>query len=83
MLYAIVLNIPGQMDLFSSECWGTCGKGIVGAVEDELVGTIGTCREPSATCPCFDKEIEEDFGEVQGEPLRLRKLKPRQHAAGE
>lgn len=77
-IYGIVTCLPDQMALWTAECWGACGKGIVGAViVEEINGEIGVCRQTPETCPCFDKQLDFAIGDVNGDPLVIRKLKPR------
>lgn len=57
-------------------CWGSCGKGIVGAI-DIPMGNGGiaciACRQDD--CPHLDRQMDDSMGDVNGEPVYLRKLR--------
>jgi len=74
-IYGLIVGIPSQRQIIEAHCFGDCGKIIAGAIVDEQIGEIGVCRTPKQECPHFDKEMEEAFGEVNGEPVFIRKLK--------
>jgi hypothetical protein len=70
-MFAIVFEL--QKDQISEWCWGSCGKGVVGAITGEGF-TFVACLH--ADCPHLDHEMAEPCGEVLGEPVFLRKLLP-------
>ncbi len=74
-IYALVCGIPSQQKVISDHCFGTCKKIIVGALIDEQLGELGVCRTPKEQCPRLDKEMDEAFGEWEGDPIFIRKLK--------
>lgn len=55
-------------------CWGSCGDGIVGALDCGRFTGL-PCR--TAECPHLDKQMDEPFATVGDpeEPVYLRKLK--------
>ena len=74
-IYGLVIGIPEQKEIISKHCFGTCGKIICGAIMSDSCGELAVCRTPKEQCPCLDKQMDESIGEVQGEPIYLRKLK--------
>jgi hypothetical protein len=78
MMFAIVFEL--QKDQISEWCWGSCGKGVIGALTFEGF-TFVACRH--ADCPHLDREKAEPFGEVEGELVFLRKLQSVDVGAGE
>ena len=70
-LYAIVFEM--QKDQIGKWCWGSCGYGIVGALDFGHFTAIGCKQE---YCPHLDKQSEEPFVEMDsGAIVYLRKLK--------
>jgi hypothetical protein len=68
-----VVPFPIQKREIDALCWGSgCGLGIIGAI-DLGVCTGVPCRVQS--CPHVDREMDKAMGEVNGEPVYLRKLK--------
>jgi hypothetical protein len=55
-------------------CFDNCGKVIFGLIMDEQIGGLSSCHEEK--CPHLEVEITEPFGEVNGQNVYLRKLKP-------
>lgn len=74
-IYGLVCGIPSQAKIIENHCFRTCKKIIPGAMIDQELGEIGVCRTAKEDCPRIDKEMDEPFGEVMGEPVILRKLK--------
>lgn len=74
-IYGLICGIPNQQKIIEDHCFRNCGKIIAGAIMDKKFGAIGICRTPKDQCPHFDKEMDEPFGEVNGEPVFIRKLK--------
>ena len=72
-LYGICWAFPKQRALADKHCFGDCGKAIVGSIHDPEIGEILPCRTDD--CPYLDSNMPVSFGEVNGEPLFLRKLK--------
>ena len=68
-LYAVVF--PRQQAQITAWCWGSCGHGIVGAVDLGPCAAV-CCREEE--CPHLDKQMDMAMGAVGGEPVVLRKL---------
>jgi len=74
-IYGLVISIPEQHDIISKHCFKTCGKIIVGGIVDKELGELAVCRIAKEQCPQFDRELDEPIGEVNGDPLFIRKLK--------
>lgn len=69
-LFAVVFEM--QQAQISAWCWGAgCGGGLCGAI-DLGQFTAVPCR--TSPCPHLDREMTEPCGEVDGEPVYLRKL---------
>ncbi len=54
-------------------CFTKCGKALFSIVMDEQFGGLSPCNE--VNCPYLEKEMDEPFGEMQGDLVYLRKLK--------
>ena len=69
--------VPWTVQKFAGDiCWGSCGKGQVGAIGiDVWGGTIECipCRE--AECPHVEREMEWPGADVDGDSVVMRKLK--------
>jgi hypothetical protein len=74
-MYGLICGIPEQLKIIEAHCFGDCGKIIVGAIMDETIGELGVCRTAKEQCPQLDKEMDEPFGEIMGDPIFIRKLK--------
>jgi hypothetical protein len=74
-IYGLVFLMPDQKKIIDGHCFGTCKKIIVGGIHCEGIGPLMVCRTPSKDCPQFDKEMDESIGEVDGDPVFIRKLK--------
>lgn len=75
-LYGLVFGIPGQQAIIDKHCFGTCGKVIVGAINaGDQIGMVFPCRTPASKCPQFDREMDEPIGDINGDPLFIRKVK--------
>jgi hypothetical protein len=74
-IYGLIWGIPDQEKIIDAHCFKTCGKIIVGGITDKELGALMVCRTPKDQCPHLDKEMDEPFGEVNGEPVFIRKLK--------
>lgn len=75
-LYGLVIGIPSQKAIIDAHCFGDCGRIILGGVDGgDDVGALLVCRTPAAECPHLDREMDEPMGDVQGDPIFLRKLK--------
>ncbi len=74
-IYGLVYLLPAQKKIIDDHCFGTCKKIIFGAVNCEGIGTLMVCRTPATECPQLDKEMDEPIGEVDGDPVFVRKLK--------
>jgi len=72
-IYALIVGIPSQRKIIEKHCFGDCGKIICGALWDKQVGELGICR--NRDCPHLDKQMDEPFGKVKGDPVFIRKLK--------
>jgi hypothetical protein len=70
-IYGLIFN--RQRELIEKYCFGECKKIILGAIFDPLLGEVGVCR--TAECPYMEKQMDEPFGTVMGEPVYIRKLK--------
>lgn len=73
----MVLSVEFQANrrLSKNTVFGDCGKIIIGAIIDKEIGELGICRTPKEQCPRLDKEMDDPFGEVIGDPIYIRKLK--------
>ncbi len=74
-IYALLFDHPTQKGAIDKYCFRECGKIIVGAITDEQFGAMMVCRTDADKCPCLEKEMDEPFGDVNGENVYLRKLK--------
>jgi len=74
-IYALIWGILSQQEIINAHCFITCGKIIMGGINDIDLGPLMVCRTPKDQCPQFDKEMDEPFGEVNGDPVFIRKLK--------
>ena len=74
-IYGLIFLLPDQQKIIEDHCFGTCKKIIVGGVYCDGIGPLMVCRTPAKDCPQFDKEIDEPAGNVNGEPVFIRKLK--------
>jgi len=64
-VYAI--SLPGHRKIgvdIGSICWGSCGKGAIGAINLGDWGEAIPCVHPSGECPNFDKEQSRPCGTV-------------------
>lgn len=73
-IYALAVGIKEQEAIINEHCFGTCGKIIVGGIVLGE-GQFMPCRTPKEQCPRFDKEMDEAVGEINGDPVFVRKLK--------
>ena len=74
-IYGLVFLLPDQQKIIDDHCFGTCKKIIVGGVHCEGIGSLMVCRTSAKECPQFDKELDEPVGDVNGDPVFIRKLK--------
>lgn len=74
-IYGLVFLIPDQQKIIDEHCFKTCRKIIVGGVNCEGIGPLMVCRTVAKDCPQIDKEMDEPVGDVNGDPLFIRKLK--------
>jgi len=74
-VYGLIFGLPSQKKIIDDHCFGICKKIIFGVIKDKKLGLIVPCRIPKEQCPQFDVEMNEPFGEVNGEPIFIRKLK--------
>lgn len=78
-IYCVVMPTwdEAESKAISELCWGSCGKGIVGAIDIQIDADRGVacipCRE--ATCPHVEREVECPELEVHGDQVTLRKVK--------
>ncbi len=63
-----------QQAEIEAHCFGSCKKVIFGLLMDEQLGGLSHCFE--SNCPFVEKEMLEQFGEVNGVNAYLRKLQP-------
>ena len=68
-----------QEDEIKHWCFDNCGKVIFSLLIDDELGGLSHCWE--SDCPHLDKEMDEPFGEVQGNNAYMRKLKDLPEAA--
>ena len=71
MIYAVIIDIPSQNELSKKHCFGDCGK-ILCAGIDLGFGSSFICKEDQ--CRYQDK-LSPVVGDLDGEPVVLRKLK--------
>ena len=70
-IYCILF--PIQQKQIGEWCWGSCGNGLIGALDlGEGITAIG-CHEDE--CPHLDRQMDEPFGSLDGRDVILRKLK--------
>ena len=74
-IYGLVFLLPDQQKIIDDHCFGTCGKIIVGGIHCDGIGLLMVCRIPAKDCPQLDKEMDEPVGDVNGDPVFIRKLK--------
>lgn len=74
-IYVLICRIPSQREIIEKHCFGDCGKIIAGALIDKELGELGVCRIPREQCPRLDKEMDEPFGNWEGQLIFIRKLK--------
>jgi len=75
-IYGLVFLLPDQQKIIEDHCFGTCKKIIVGTINCEWTGPLMVCRTPAKDCPQFSREMGDPIGEVNGDPVFIRKLKP-------
>jgi hypothetical protein len=46
-------------------CWGSCGKGAIGAIDLGENGEAIPCCHVAAECPNLDKEMGKPFGTIE------------------
>ncbi len=73
-IYGLVFGLESQKKIIDAHCFGDCGKIIFGSIKSDF-GFLLPCRTLKEQCPCFDKEMDEPCGDVDREPLFIRKLK--------
>ena len=77
-LYCVVMPHwdEAESKAVASLCWGSCGKGCVGAVDIQIDADHGVacipCRE--VVCPHVEREVECPEMELHGDPVTLRKV---------
>ena len=74
-IYGLVFLLQDQQKIIDDKCFRTCKKIIVGGVHCDEIGPLMVCRTPAAECPQLDKEMDEPVGDVNGDPVFIRKLK--------
>lgn len=74
-IYGLIFHLPDQQKIIDEHCFRTCKKIIIGGVYCEGVGSLMVCRTSAKDCPQFEKEMDEPIGDVDGEPVFIRKLK--------
>lgn len=72
-MYALIMILKSQREQIERHCFGDCGKIIIGSGYDKDLGEMAICRE--SECKYLDKQMDEPFGAISGEPVYLRKLK--------
>lgn len=72
-LFGVCWAFPKQRAFAEKHCFGDCGHAIIGSIHNPEIGEILPCRQE--VCPYLDSQMEVSCGEVNGEPLFLRKLK--------
>ena len=73
-----VYIVPWTIQRFAGEiCWGSCGKGLIGAITIPLdAGEIECIPCIEDDCPHAERTMDEPMGEVRdGDTAYLRKLK--------
>lgn len=71
-LYGLVMMM--QEKTITDICFWKCGKVLfAGADGGEGIGPLFLCR--SGKCAYLDKQMDEPLGDIDGDPLYLRKLK--------
>lgn len=74
-IYGLVMGIRQQAEIIDKHCFGTCKKIICGAMAMDGIGEMGVCRTHKENCPRFEAEMQIPIGDVNGEPVFIRKLK--------
>ncbi len=72
-MFGLIVVIESQKKQIEKHCFGDCGKILVGAGYDSQIGEVALCKE--IDCKYLDKQMDEAIGEINNEPLYLRKLK--------
>jgi hypothetical protein len=68
-----VVLFPVQEKQITKWCWGSCGHGVVGALDLGVCAAVMCHHSP---CPHLDREMTEPMTKTDdGEPVFLRKLK--------
>lgn len=69
---ARIYAVPVDPQPFVSKlCWGSCGRGHVGAI---MIGVMGCIPCGEEQCPHLDREMELPGADVDGSPVWLRRL---------
>jgi hypothetical protein len=65
-IYAISLRGHDKIGVkIANICWGSCGKGNIGAINLGEYGEAIPCSTPAAECPNLDKEMGTPVGTVE------------------
>ncbi len=72
-IYGLLFLVPGQKIQIDKHCFGNCGKIQVGAIEDDQLGPMFACLQTD--CPHKDTDMKNSIGDVDGDPVHIRKLK--------
>ena len=70
MLFAISAMMQEKQAI--KYCFGECGKILVGGLDEAHLGPCYPCRQDD--CPYEMKRTSVPMGEVQGEPVYVRRL---------
>ena len=74
-LYAIPMNYKPHKDIVTDQCFGECGKLVLGIVEDDVVGTCWVCRQDD--CPYEHEDTDTSHGTSDDVPVFFRRLGPK------
>ena len=79
-VYAIMIQGHKQIGVdIGAICWGSCGKGAIGAIAMQEWGDATPCVVPAAECPNLDRQQRDSCGSIEFNgkeyDVVLRKLK--------
>ena len=79
-VFAVMLEGHKQIGVdIGAICWGSCGKGAIGAINMQEWGEAIPCVVPARECPNLDRDQRDSCGTVefkgQEYAVVLRKLK--------
>ncbi len=72
-IYGLLFTIPEQEKMINKHCFGDCGKIICAGLDDKDLGPMFPCRIKD--CPHKEQDTDDSIGDVDGDPIFLRKLK--------